>query len=96
LSASPRTFVDNFALESVLADPRAMSYEAPVCMDCKHYHRSSSGAVAFSCDAFPEGIPDEILLHRNPHTAPFPGDRGIQFEPIKKPAKAARVRSRRR
>lgn len=66
--------------------------EAPVCMKCKHYHRSS-GAL---CNAFPEGIPDEIWYHRNPHTAPFPGDHGIQFEPIAKPAKADREKARRR
>ncbi len=75
-----------------------MSYEAPVCMDCKHYRRSDSGPVAFTCDAFREGIPEEILLHRNPHTEPFPGDHGIRFEPIEEPvkAKATRVPSRRR
>jgi len=50
--------------------------EAPICMWCKHFRRT--GPLA--CDAFPEGIPDEILLHRNPHLAPFPGDHGIQFE----------------
>ena len=33
------------------------------------------------CDAFPDGIPDEIAYGDNPHTSPFPGDNGIQFEP---------------
>ena len=50
--------------------------EPPICMWCKHYHRASGAR----CDAFPDGIPDEILLHRNPHAMPFPGDHGIQFE----------------
>jgi hypothetical protein len=73
-----------------------MSFETPACLDCKHYHRSDSGPVAFACDAFPDGIPDEILLHRNPHTAPFPGDHGLQFEPIKPMSKASRIPARRR
>lgn len=32
------------------------------------------------CAAFPEGIPDEIAYGDNPHTKPYPGDRGIQYE----------------
>jgi hypothetical protein len=62
----------------------AMIGEPPVCVGCKHFHHT--GPLA--CDAFPERIPDEILLHRNPHNAPFPGDHGIQFEPIEPPTKA--------
>jgi hypothetical protein len=50
--------------------------EPPICMWCKHYHRSGPTA----CDAFPERIPDEIWYSCNPHTEPFPGDHGIQFE----------------
>ncbi len=50
--------------------------EPPVCMWCKHFHRSRH----WGCDAFPAGIPDEIWYHRNHHIQPFPGDRGIQFE----------------
>jgi hypothetical protein len=32
------------------------------------------------CEAFPDGIPGEIAYGDNPHTSPFPGDQGIQFE----------------
>ena len=32
------------------------------------------------CKAFPNGIPDEIAYGDNPHTSPFPGDHGIQYE----------------
>ena len=33
----------------------------------------------FWCEAFPEGIPEEILDGRR-HKTPFPGDHGILFE----------------
>lgn len=32
------------------------------------------------CKAFPSGIPDAVLLGRNPHTEPIPGDGGFRFE----------------
>ncbi len=48
------------------------------CALCKHVHDSGQ-----SCDAFPDGIPSEILHGRFDHTKPYPGDKGIQFEPIK-------------
>ena len=34
------------------------------------------------CPAFPEGIPEAINLNWHDHHHPFPGDRGIRFEPI--------------
>ncbi len=50
--------------------------EPPICIWCKHYHRSGPTP----CDAFPELIPDEIWFHRNPQLEPFPGDHDIHFE----------------
>jgi len=45
----------------------------PLCMSCLHIRKD------YTCDAFPEGIPDIIVLgHR--HETPVDGDRGIQFE----------------
>lgn len=32
------------------------------------------------CEAFPNGIPDEIAYGTNKHLKPFPGDNGIRFE----------------
>ena len=32
------------------------------------------------CEAFPEGIPEEIAYGDNPHTSPYPGDHGIRYE----------------
>lgn len=65
---------------------------APICSGCTHLQ----GGVLFSpgnrnrpaaCDAFPAGIPQQILLSQADHRQPFAGDQGIQFDP-KTPADA--------
>lgn len=48
----------------------------PICMVCKH--RAPRG---LKCKAFPDRIPDDIIFGRSLHRTPYPGDRGIQFEP---------------
>lgn len=45
-----------------------------MCNECKHNHRD------FTCDAFPKGIPRDIV-RRKEHDTPYPGDNGIRFEP---------------
>lgn len=52
---------------------------SPVCSFCIHYHR---GEEDDTCDAFPDGIPDEIWRGDNDHKTPYPGDHGIQFEHV--------------
>lgn len=63
------------------------TYRAPMCIGCKHFHREG-----FTCDAFPNGIPDDILESRLDHRKPYPGDNGIQYEPVS--AKAAAMADR--
>lgn len=47
------------------------------CSSCKHKMMNDS-----SCAAFRRGIPIEILSGQHDHRSPYPGDNGIQYEPI--------------
>jgi hypothetical protein len=47
-----------------------------VCFKCKHFRRFEGG-----CDAFPDGIPEEITIGNNDHSKPLPNqDNKIVFE----------------
>jgi hypothetical protein len=54
---------------------------APICFDCIHYRPSDDDDEPMKCDAYPDGIPDEIIMNDLDHTVPLPGDNGIQFSP---------------
>lgn len=62
-------------------------YLMPMCMYCKHY---SWDGEPWTCDAFPDGIPEEIAHSGFIHTKPYEGDNGIQFEPVAGQEKAAK------
>ncbi|MCK9596452.1 hypothetical protein M0R19_04670 [Candidatus Pacearchaeota archaeon] len=51
-------------------------YLAPICVNCIHFKEEKG----LPCDAFPKGIPDEILSGSFDHHKPFKGDHGIRFE----------------
>jgi hypothetical protein len=52
----------------------------PICLDCKHLDRTEPGLMR--CAAFPDEIPIAIQLMDHDHHEPYPGDRGIRFEPL--------------
>lgn len=51
---------------------------SPVCMACK-WLNSVLVDGRMKCTAFPNGIPDDILLSVHDHRRPFPRDSGIRF-----------------
>jgi hypothetical protein len=52
----------------------------PVCFDCKHFINDGK----YTCKAFPDGIPTKILISKNFHTVPLPGQvNDIAFSPKK-------------
>ena len=49
-----------------------------MCGECKNLAKEGG----LTCRAFPEGIPQRILLNDHDHRKPFKGDNGILFDPI--------------
>ena len=47
-----------------------------MCFHCRHYHEFE----ACTCDAFPDGIPEEVWHEE--HYDPYPGDNGIVFDEL--------------
>jgi hypothetical protein len=54
-----------------------MVYMRPQCSDCKHRFREKG---PYRCAAFPDGVPEAVLVGRHDHREPYPGDHGILFE----------------
>lgn len=50
------------------------NYNVSQCIYCKHKLNNDA------CKAFPEKIPDAILLNKVSHLKPYPGDHGVRFE----------------
>ena len=52
----------------------------PLCASCTHLVLNDGD---YTCAAFPDGIPDEIIKNEHDHRQPFPGDNGVRFEPLR-------------
>lgn len=65
------------------------------CPHCKHYYLRGDSEL-YTCSAFPDGIPEEILYQEFNHEFPYPNfknpeDNGIRFEQVQ-PKKAREQR----
>ena len=53
----------------------------PICMDCRLYHPNDFEGL--TCDAFPKGIPDEILYGDGNLSEPLKGQKNeVVFEKL--------------
>lgn len=51
----------------------------PQCVYCRHFWHDVKGKNA--CAAYPDGIPEEIILNKVEHTKPYKQNNDIVFEP---------------
>lgn len=52
---------------------------------CEECARLISTKGRTKCEAYPGGIPHEILVGEHDHTTHFKNDRGFRFKPRRKP-----------
>lgn len=50
------------------------------CLTCVHFNAD----YAFTCAAFPAGIPDSVLLNQQDHRNAISNDKGVRWEPREK------------
>jgi hypothetical protein len=51
----------------------------PQCYQCTHYHKDRKG---YTCEAYPKGLPLQILLNKVSHKKSYKDDHGILFSDI--------------
>jgi hypothetical protein len=52
----------------------------PACATCSRFRRDVKSKDV--CEAFPNGIPEDILRGRNDHRQTVAGDRGLTYNPL--------------
>lgn len=50
-----------------------------ICFACKRLRSKMREDEPATCDAFPDGIPDEIYPNGADHREPYPDDHGLRF-----------------
>ena len=58
-----------------------MAVQFSKCYVCQHF-LSGGELENFTCKAYPEGIPADIVLGRTNHDRPLEGDNGYQYRNI--------------
>jgi hypothetical protein len=64
---------------------------APICEGCTRRATADNNHLdgdGYTCEAFPKGIPEDIVLNQFDHRKPHAGDHELQFDPVN--AEAAR------
>jgi hypothetical protein len=49
------------------------------CLNCRHFKGRMALQEKHRCDAFLDGIPNDIIEGEFDHRRPYPGDNGIRF-----------------
>lgn len=52
-----------------------------MCLGCVHMREDEDPEAPLYCEAFPAGVPEDILYDGFDHRLPHPGDNGVRFEP---------------
>ena len=76
----PATKADKKKFAKIAKDggSRDMTSHHTVCSSCARFFKDVFEVNA--CEAFPDGIPDNILYEGNDHKKPVKGDHGLQYK----------------
>jgi hypothetical protein len=57
-----------------------MTIDLPLCYSCARARKlGSAEGEPYTCEAYPAGIPFEIIYWQHDHHAPFKGDNGMLY-----------------